>query len=58
MYITTWQIDGQCEFDARSRTPKACALGQPRVIGWGGRCEGGSGWGTHVHLWLIHVDVW
>ena len=19
---------------------------------------GGSGWGTHVHLWLIHVNVW
>ena len=30
--------------------------------GWyregGGRGEGGSGWGTHVHPWLIHVDVW
>jgi len=25
---------------------------------WGGRWEGGSGWGTHVHLWWIHVDVW
>ena len=28
--------------------------------GWygegGGR--GGSGWGTRVHLWRIHVDVW
>ena len=20
--------------------------------------EGGSGWGTHVHPWWIHVDVW
>ena len=20
--------------------------------------EGGSGWGTHVNLWLIHVNVW
>ena len=19
---------------------------------------GGSGWGTHVHPWLIHVNVW
>ena len=30
--------------------------------GWyeegGGRREGGSGWGTHVYLWQIHVDVW
>ena len=25
---------------------------------WGGRWEGGSGWGTRVHLWWIHVDVW
>ena len=26
--------------------------------GWdGGRWEGGSGWGTHVHPWLIHVSV-
>ena len=20
--------------------------------------RGGSGWGTRVHPWLIHVDVW
>ena len=19
---------------------------------------GGSGWGTHVYLWWIHIDVW
>ena len=24
----------------------------------GGRWEGGSCLGTHVHLWLIHVNVW
>ena len=23
-----------------------------------GRWEGGSGWGTHVCTWLIHVNVW
>ena len=23
-----------------------------------GRWEGGSGWGTRVHPWRIHVDVW
>ena len=22
-----------------------------------GRWEGGSAWGTHVHPWLIHVNV-
>jgi len=25
---------------------------------WGGRREKGSGWGTHVYLWQIHVDIW
>ena len=21
-------------------------------------CDGGSGWGTYVNPWLIHVNVW
>ena len=29
-----------------------------RRDGTGRRWEGGSGWGTHVHPWQIHVDVW
>ena len=36
----------------------AGALGWPRGMVWGGRWEGGSGLGTHVHPWQIHVDVW
>ena len=27
-------------------------------MGQGGSWEGGSGWGTHVNPWLIHVNVW
>ena len=27
-------------------------------MGWGGRWVGGSGWGTHVYPWLIHVNVY
>ena len=27
-------------------------------MGCGGRWDGGSGWGTHVNPWLIHVSVW
>ena len=27
-------------------------------MGWGGKGEGGSGWGAHVNPWLIHVNVW
>ena len=34
------------------------ALGRPRGIGWSGRWDGGSGRGTHVNPWLIHVNVW
>ena len=28
--------------------------------GWDGKGgeRWGSGWGTHVHPWLIHVNVW
>ena len=37
---------------------RAGTLGRPRGMGWGGRWEGGSGWGTHVNSWLIHVNVW
>ena len=29
-----------------------------RDLGWGGRWEGGSGWGICVNPWLIHVNVW
>ena len=37
---------------------RAGALGRPRGMGWRGRRERGSGWGTHVNPWLIHVNVW
>ena len=37
---------------------RAGALGRPRGMGWGGRGEGGSGWGIHVNPRLIHVNVW
>ena len=36
----------------------AGALGRPRGMVQGGREEEGSGWGTHVYLWQIHVDIW
>ena len=34
------------------------AQGRPRGMGWRGRREEGSGWGTHVNPWLIRVNVW
>jgi len=36
----------------------AGALGQTREMVQGGKREEGSGWGTRVHPWQIHVDVW
>ena len=27
-------------------------------VGWGGRWEEGSGWGTHVYLWRVHFGIW
>ena len=36
----------------------AGALGRPRGMVRGGRREEGSGWGTHIYLWRIHVDIW
>ena len=36
----------------------AGALGRPRGMVWGGRRDEGSGWGTRVYLWRIHVDIW
>ena len=31
--------------------------GKTRGSGWRGRWEVGSGWGTHVNLWLFHFNV-
>ena len=37
---------------------EAGALGKARGMVQGGSREEGSGWGTHVYLWQIHVDIW
>ena len=48
----------QSRFDARYWMLGAGAPGGPRGMVWGGRREEGSGWGTRVYLWRIHVDIW
>ena len=48
----------QSMFDAGYRMLGAGAWGWSREMIWGGRWERGSGLGTHVHPWLIHVNVW
>ena len=58
MYIIICETNCQSRFDAWYRMLGAGALGWPRGMGWGGRWDGGSGWGTHVHPWRIYVKVW
>ena len=57
MYIIICEMNRQCRFNAWYRVLGAGALGWPWGIGCGGRWEGASGWRTHVHPWLIHVNV-
>ena len=58
MYTIMYEMSRQSRFDARCWMLGAAALGRPRGMVWGGRREGGSGWGTHVYLWRIRFDVW
>ena len=51
-------MNRQSRFNAGYRKLGAGALGWPRGMVWGGRWERGSGWGTHVHPWQMHVNVW
>ena len=37
---------------------RAGALARPGGMGWERGRKGGSGWGTRVDPWLIHVSVW
>ena len=52
-----YETSCQSRFDAQYWMLGAGALGRPRGMVQGGRREKGSGWGAHVYLWQIHVDV-
>ena len=58
MYNIIYETSRQSRFDARYWMLGAGALGRPRRMVRGGRREEGSGWGTRVYLWRIHVDIW
>ena len=58
MYSIIYETSHQSRFDARHWMLGAGALGRPRGMAWGGRREEVSGWGTHVYLWRIHLDIW
>ena len=48
----------QFRFDEQYWMLEAGALGRLRGMVQGGRRVEGSGWGTRVYLWQIHVDIW
>ena len=58
MYNIIYETSHQSRFNARYWMLGAGALGRPRGMVWGGRREEGSGWGTRVCLWWIHLDIW
>ena len=58
IYKIMYETSHQSRFDARYWMLGAGALGRPRGMVRGGRREEGSGWGAHVYLWRIHVDIW
>ena len=58
MYNIIYEMSRQSRFNARYWMLGAGALGWPRGMVQGGRREEGSGWGTRVYLWWMHVDVW
>ena len=57
MYNIIYEMSHQSGFNARYWVFGAGALGRPRGMVQGGRMEEGSGWGTRVYLWRIHVDI-
>ena len=58
MYNIIYEMSRQSRFDAPYWMLGAGALGRPRGMVGEGRWEEGSGWGTRVYLWRIHVDIW
>ena len=51
-----YEMSRQSRFDERYWM--LGALGRLRGMVQGGRREEDSGWGTHLYLWWIHVDIW
>ena len=58
MYTIMEETNRQSMFDTGYRMLGAGARGRSREMIQGGRWEGGSCLGTHVHSWWIHVNVW
>ena len=58
MYITICEIDRQSRFNALRQGAQGWCTGMTLRDGKGREVEGGSGWGTHIQPWLIHINIW
>ena len=56
-YIIKGETDHQPRLDAWDKC-SGLVHWEDRGMGWRGKWVWGSGWGTHVNPWLIHVNVW
>ena len=58
MYIIKCETDHQSRLDAWDKCSGLVHWEDPEGSGGEGGRRRGSGWGTHVNPWLIHVNVW
>ena len=67
MYNIIKELNCQSRFDAgyrklgekkKKKEVWGWCTGMTIGMVWGGNWEEGSGWGTSVHPWWMHVDVW
>jgi hypothetical protein len=52
------ETNSQSRFDAMIQDAWGWCTEMTQRDGVGSEEEEGSGWGTRVYLWQIHVDVW
>ena len=57
MYNIIYETSCQYRFDARLLNAWGWCTGMTQRDGTGREVERGSGWGTRIYLWQIHVDV-
>ena len=53
-----YTIKGKTDHQPRMESAQGWCTGKTQRDGMEREAGGGSGWGTHVNPWLIHVNVW
>ena len=57
-FIHSFQCNVNTKLILQHEALRVTDTGKTQKDGLGREVGGGSGWGTHVHPWLIHVNVW